>query len=84
MVDVLGIVGVVVVVTELLVVELGSDGSVVVVEVCGTTSDGVLVTVVDLVVVVFCGVQPANAIIATEQIPRAISFECFIIIRRNK
>lgn len=57
--------GVVVVVVEL----DGATGDV--------TGDGVVV-VVEFVVVVLGGVQPAKATIAREQTTRAMSFECFI------
>lgn len=52
---------------------------VVVVELDGATN-GVagVVVVVEFVVVVLGGVQPAKATIAREQTTRAMSFECFI------
>jgi hypothetical protein len=44
----------------------------------GVTGDGEVVVVVFVVVVLGGSAQPAKAIIPKEQIPRAMSFECFI------
>lgn len=49
----------------------------------GVTGEGVVVVVVEFVVVVVGGVQPAKATIEREQIPRAMSFECFIKIKKK-
>lgn len=53
---------------------------VVVVKLDGATGGvrGEVVVVVEFVVVVLGGVQPAKATIAREQTTRAMSFECFI------
>jgi len=53
--------------------------------VTGVVPVGAVVVVVELVVVVVGGVQPAKAMIPRVQIPRAMSFECFMKSKiRNK